>query len=129
MPVNRKYDESDFTKVQFTRGIIMIDKKEPSVSVKGEKFSLSYTETGRFEVTKAELQNIIIMVLSQTRSGSRPIRALFRLMLKHMKIRTRGKPAEELLKIFLENLRELKDLGKIEFTSGKAKPYVRLNKS
>lgn len=107
----------------------MIDRKEPFVSVKGEKYSLSCTKTSRFGVTKVELQNIIIMVLSKTRSGSSPIRALFRLVLKRMKIRTRGKPAEELLKIFVENLRELKNAGKVEFTSGKSKPYVKIIKS
>jgi hypothetical protein len=53
---------------------------------------------------------------------SRGIRALFRLVLKRMKIDTRGKPAEELLKIFVENLRVLKNVGKIEFTSGKSCP-------
>jgi hypothetical protein len=39
-----------------------------------------------------------------------------------MKINTRGKPAEELLKIFVENLRVLKNVGKIELTSGKSCP-------
>ena len=107
----------------------MIERKESNVLVKGETFSLSDTQTGRFGVNKAELQHIVIMVLYQTLSGSRPIRTLFRLVLKRMNIRTSGKPSEELLKIFVTNLRELKNEGRIELISGKTKTYARLVKS
>ena len=106
----------------------MVDRKEPVVVVKGEMFSLSDTQTGRFGVTKAELQNMIIKVLTQTQRGSKPTRTLFRLLLKQMNIHTRDKPAEELFKIFVENLRELKNEGKIEFISGKTKLNVRFAK-
>ena len=102
------------------------NQQEPTIKVDGQSYSLNESQTGRFGVTKAELQGMIVSILSHTRKGSKAARPLFKSLLQHMGIITRGKPAEELYKIFFANLRELKDRGRIMLVSGKTRLYVRL---
>ena len=96
----------------------------PVIHIHGRTVSLDVTETGRFGVTKAELKDIIIKILCNTKSGSRKQRALFNMVLKYMKIKIYGQPKEELLKVYIEVLREMKDESMVGFKSGKTATYI-----
>ena len=104
-------------------------QQEPIIKVKGETFSLRDSQTGKFGVTKSELQGIILMLLRLNKSGRCAQKRLFTRLLGHMKIRASGESREELLKIYMENLRELRDAKKVEFISAKTRLNIRLVKS
>ena len=71
---------------------------DPTILINGQHLSLSESQTGKFGITKKEFRDLIIKILAETRSGSRPQRALFGLLLMRMGIRTHGKPRDEYLK-------------------------------
>ena len=98
--------------------------QSPVLRLNGHEIPLDESETGRFGITKKELKNIIYTRLCSTKSGSRKQRALFAMVLKFMGIKTQGKPREELLKIYIEVLREMKHEGMVTFKSGKSATYV-----
>ena len=103
-------------------------QQEPVVRADGETFSLDESQTGRFGITKAEFKKLIVTILRETRSGSRPQRTLFRLLLRRMSISTRSKHEQEYLKEYLIHLRQMKEDGIVEFVSGKTKVNVKLLK-
>ena len=104
------------------------NQQEPIVRVDGQTFSLSESQTGRFGLTKSELQTIILLLLRQNKSGRCAQKLLFSKLLGHMRIHASGESREKLLKIYIENLRELKDANKVEFVSGKTRLNIRLVK-
>jgi hypothetical protein len=105
------------------------NQKGPVIRIKEKIFSLPDSQTGKFCVTKSELQSIILLLLRQNKSGRCGQKRLFTKLLSHMQIRASGESHKELLKIYLENLRELRDANKIEFISGKTRLNIRLAKS
>ena len=104
----------------------MNERKEPVVRVKDETCPLSQSQTGKLGITKAEFQTLVITILSETKSRSRPVRPLLRVFLSRMGIRTHSKSFEEYLKDFMCNLRMMRDKELVEFVSGKTKLNVRL---
>ena len=46
------------------------------------------------------------------------------MVLKFMNIRTHGKPKEDLLKVYIDVLREMKEENTVAFKSGKTATYV-----
>lgn len=101
-------------------------QQEPAIIVDGETFSLSQSQTGKFGITKGEFRDLIIRILAETRSGSRSQRALFKLLLKRMGIRTHGRPEQEYFRDYVIHLRQMKEESLVEFVSGKTKVNVRL---
>jgi len=104
------------------------NQQGPIIRVSGETFSLRDSQTGKFGLTKSELQTIILLLLKQNKSGRCAQKHLFTRLLGHMQIRASGESREEILKIYLENLRELKVANKVEFVSGKTRLNIRLVK-
>jgi len=104
------------------------EQQEPTITVDGETFSLSQSQTGNFGVTKGEFRRLIIKILSETKSGSRSQRDLFKLLLRRMGIRTHGRPEQEYFRDYVIHLRQMKEEGLVEFVSGKTKVNVRLAK-
>jgi len=102
--------------------------EEPKVVVRGQEFRLDESQTRKFGVTKVELQGILLMLLRNAKSPQSSQRGLFNRLLVHMKITAVGDSRDELVKIYMENLRELKGQGKVEFESGKTHLNIRLVK-
>ena len=100
--------------------------KEPKVVIRGKEFRLDESQTGKFGVTKVELQGILLMLIRKTKDTKLSQRGLFSRLLDHMKISNDDENQEELLKIYLGNLQELRDAGKVEFVSGKTRINLRL---
>jgi len=104
------------------------EQQEPTITVDGETFPLSQSQTGKFGITKGELRNLIVKILTESKSRSRPQRTLCRLLLKRMGIRTHSGPQQEYFKDYIILLRQMKEEGLVEFVSGKTKVNVRLVK-
>ena len=101
---------------------------EPTVTVDGQTFALTESQTGKFGITKGEFRSLIVKILTETKSRSRPQRTLCRLLLKRMGIRTHGRPEREYFAEYLIHLRQMKEEGLVEFVSGETKVNVRLAK-
>lgn len=104
-------------------------QQEPTIKVGGETFSLSESQTGKFGITKTEVQIILLLLLRQNRRGRCAQKVLFGRLLRHLRIRASGDTRENLFKIYMENLRELKDSGKVEFVSGRTRLNIGLAKT
>jgi len=104
-------------------------KQVPILRVNSQFFSLSDSQTGKFGVTKTELQMIILLLLNKNRSGRCSQRILFNKLLSHLRIRASGDTRDKLMKIYLENLQDLKANSKVEFVSGKTRLNIRLIKT
>ena len=104
------------------------NQQGPIIRVSGETFSLRDSQTGKFGVTKSELQTIILLLLRHNKSGRCSQKRLFTRLLGHMKIRVSDESREKILKIYMENLRELRDADKVEFAIGKSRLNIRLVK-
>ena len=101
-------------------------EQEPTIRVDGEVYLLSESQTGKFGITRGEFLKLIIKILSETKSGSRSQRDLFKLLLKRMGIRTHGKLEQEYFRDYIIHLRQMKEEGLVEFVSGKTKVNVRI---
>ena len=102
-------------------------EQEPIVTVGGESFPLSQSQTGTLGITKGEFRNLIIKIIKGTPSGSCSQRELLGLLLTRMGIRTHGKPREEYLRDYLICLRQMKEEGLVKFVSCKMSLHVRIN--
>jgi hypothetical protein len=98
----------------------------PILHLEGREISMKESETGRFGITKNELKRIAYKQLCATGNGRRKPQALLDLVLKFMNIRTHGKPKEEMMKVFIAILREMRDEGRVEFKSGQTAMFVVL---
>jgi len=84
-------------------------------------------ETIDFGVSGEELQWIILAILRQSPRKKYDQKTLFQKVLAHMQMRPRKETRAELLRIYRENLKVLKEQEKIRFYSAKVKTYVVIN--
>ena len=94
--------------------------------VDGQSFSLNEIKAGKFGTEGTELQTIILWLLRKMKSGQCSQRFLFGRLCSHLGIRASSEARDKLLKVFMDNVRKLRDAGKVEFVSGKTHLNIRL---
>lgn len=94
--------------------------------VDGQSIPLDESQTGEFPVKGAELQAIILWLLRRIKSRQCSQRFLFGRLCSHLGIRASGQARDKLLKVFMDNVRKLRDAGKVELVSGKTHLNIRL---
>jgi len=65
-------------------------QQEPTITVGGQTFALTESQTGKFGTTKSELQTILLLLLRQNKSRSCAQKILFGQLLHHLKIKSTG---------------------------------------
>jgi len=100
--------------------------KNYTVRIDGHEVPQGPSETGDFGVSKAELKHIIYGQVCRRHDEPLTHRVVFNRVCAHMQLECTLEKEEEMLKIFMQLLRELRDERRVIFRSGDTATYVEL---
>jgi hypothetical protein len=103
----------------------MTDKNH-TVRIDGQEIPDGPSETGGFGLSKDEFRYLILNHLANHRGKAMKQRALFEMICKHLNLEATGQKGDEMLRFFVQFLRELRDAGRVKFSQAGTAVYVKL---
>jgi hypothetical protein len=97
-----------------------------TVRIDGREIPKGLSETGGFGLSRDELRYLILNHLANHRGKAMKQRTLFEVICKHLSLEPAGQKGDEMLSLFNQFLRELRDAGRVTFSQAGTAVYVKL---